>query len=203
MKSPQKNVREKIESFWKWFAANSAALSSNTIPESLISELEDRLFAIERLDWEIGPGQHAPNLFALSPRGDADLLQTTRNIIALAPELPSWEIYPAKPPRAWNLIFTLSGEDSTVEIDAKCWEFVAYKFKDGTYDLLFKPDDRKGLSEDYLCWAATIVVDGEIGEEARIEKVGQIEVVSSWNEREAPSARKLELGSLSELFDKQ
>lgn len=201
LKTPSEKLCERIADFWRWFGANCGGLTPNVISEPLISELESRLFAMERLDWEIGPGRSQPNLFALSPGGDEDLLRISRNIIALAPEVSGWEFHPAKPPRVWNLVFTLAVEDSPVEIDGKCWESVAYKFEDGTFNLVLKPNDRMGLSEEYLSWAATIIVDGEIGEEARMERVGQIEVVTSWDEREARSARALEIGLLSELFD--
>ena len=102
-------------------------LAGHNLSEDLISQLEKRVFAIERLDWEIGPGRNAPNMFALSPHGDHELLQITRNIVAKAPELDGWEFYPTKPPREWNLVFDVVANGKDVEIDAKLWEFVVYR----------------------------------------------------------------------------
>ncbi len=186
-----------ISRFWSWFSDHSVELADANIPQTLIAQLEEQLFAIHRLDWEIGPGRSAPNLFALSPRGDRQALKLTRGIVAQAPKLTGWEFYPAKQPREWNLVFSLNVKDKEVEIDGKRWEFVAYKFDDGTYDLVLKPDSTKGLSDDYLNWAATIIADGEIGEEKRLELIGNIEVVKTWDEKAVRSARILEPGLLA------
>jgi hypothetical protein len=167
--------------------------------KSTIADLEEHLFAIHRLDWEIGPGHLAPNLFALSPRGDRQALEITRGIVALAPKLSDWEFYPAKPPRSWSLVFNLNVGTKSVTIDGKRWEFVAYKFDDGTYDLMLKPDNPAGLSAEYLNLAATIIVDGEIGEENRIDRVGNIELVTSWDEDAAKYSRILEPGLLASV----
>ena len=190
---------EHINNFWKWFFDHSAELAAANVPESLINELEQRLFLIHRLDWEIGPGVKETKLFALSPKGDKEILSLTRYIITEAPKIKNWEFYPAKPRRTWNLVFDLMVDRKPFEIDAKLWEFVAYKFSDGTYDLLFKPDIGVTLTEDYLYWAATIIVDGEIGEEKRMEMIGNIEILTVWDEKAAPLARKLEIGLLGQL----
>jgi len=200
MKSLQGNVHKKTSEFWSWFKERSSELAAGDIPEGLIEELEARLFAIHKLDWEIGPGRNAANLFALSPTGDEELLKLTRAVIAEAPDLPDWEFCPAKPPRNWDLVFSLTVDDASIEIDGKLWEFVAYKFKDGTYDLILKPDSTKGLSDDYLNWAAMIIADGELGEETRMELVQDLEVVRTWEAKVAPSAKKLQPGLLAKLL---
>ena len=191
---------DSVPRFWEWFADNQAALAMASVPDSLVVELEARLFAICKLDWEIGPGRNAPNMLALSPRGDPGLLQLTRGIVAQAPPLSGWEFHPAKPPRTWNLVFTLEKADSRTEIDAKLWEFVLYKFRDGTFDLLLKPERNLALPEDYLGWAAIIIADGEIGEETRMERISTLEVVNSWDDKSAKNASKLEPGLLAKLM---
>jgi hypothetical protein len=200
MKSLPVNAHRETSEFWGWFKKHSSELAAHDIPEALIEELETRLHEIHELDWEIGPGRNAPNFFALSPRGDKDLLKLTRAVITKAPDLPAWEFFPAKPPRNWNLVFSLTVDDASIEIDGKLWEFIAYKFKDGTYDLVFKPDSTKGLSEDYLYWAAMIIADGELGEEIRMELVQTLEVVTAWDAKMTPSARKLQPGGLAKLL---
>jgi len=172
-------ANDNIDRFWRWFSEHEFALADANIPQALIADLEARLFAIHPLDWEMGPGRNAPNFFALSPRGDPQVLQVAKQIVARAPILVNWEFYPAKPPRNWNLRFSLMIDDRSVEIDGKRWEFVAYRFKDGSYDLVFKPDCDYGVTPDYLQWAATIIADGELGEETRMTHVPNIEVVMS------------------------
>ena len=192
---------EDVASFWRWFSEHSSELAAKSVLPDLVAQLETRLFAIARLDWEIGPGRNAANLFALSPRGDQEALQLTQSVIAQAPNLTDWEFYPAKPPRNWNLAFKLRVNDEAIEIDGKQWEFVAYEFNDGTYDLMFRSNSTQDLSEDYLNWAATIIVDGELGEEKRMKAIGNIEVVEAWDTKAAPAARKLEVGLLSKVID--
>jgi len=189
-----------ITEFWTWFADHRAQLSDGKSVEPLIPELEEKLFAICRVDWEIGPGRKAPHLFALSPRGSCETLDITRLIIDQAPSIDGWEFSPAKPPRFWQLVFELKVDDDEITIDGKTWEFVIYRFKDGTYDLLFKPGDGNDLPEEYKRWAATIIADGEIGEEKRMRLVGTIEVVENWDEKTARSARKLESGLLGSVI---
>src|SRR5579863_9188193 len=98
MKSPLNSTGNEIELFWRWFSEHSSQLDPDSISNALVAELEKRLFSICRLDWEIGPGIDAANLFALSPRGEDQLLLLTRMMVARAPRLPDWEFYPAKPP---------------------------------------------------------------------------------------------------------
>jgi hypothetical protein len=190
----------KIQSFWRWFSEHSAELAAGSVSQPLVSELERRLFAIHRLDWEIGPGQTSPNLFALSPRGDLKLLRVTRSVIAQAPSLIGWEFHPAKPPRAWKLAFSIMVNDKAIEIDGKLWEFLLFEFKDATYDLVLKPNRGRTLPEECLHWAATIIADGELGEETRMDRISNIEVVKTWDEVMARSARKLEPGLLARVL---
>lgn len=193
-------LSETTAAFWSWFLAHRQELAADEITQPLVEQLEERLFAIHRLDWEIGPGRETPNFFALSPRGNRSTLAVTRGIVAQAPEVEGWSFYPAKPPRQWNLVFTLDVQGKEVEIDAKQWQFIAYEFDDGTFDLVFKPDSLKGLPADYLNWAAVIIADGEIGEEKRMELIGNIEVVDKWEGKAAASAQPLDVGALAKIL---
>jgi hypothetical protein len=190
----------KIAAFWEWFFEHRSRLESKDIDRDLIAQLEERLFLIKRLDWEIGPGVNLPHQFSLSPRGDVQTLQITKEIVAQAPLMADWEFFAAKPPKKWNLVFDLMIEGASYEFDGKLWEFVAYKFKDGTYDLVFKPDSTKDLLQKYLYWAGTIIVDGEIGEEESLTKVGKIEITPTWNEKSIKSVRRLEVGLLAQVI---
>lgn len=190
-----------VDGFWKWFVEHRDQLGRRDLPDSLVRELENRIFSLHELDWEIGPGQHAPNMFCLSPSGEKDLLQITQQIVKRAPDLNDWEIHSAKPARKWDLVFNLAVDSRNVEMDGKQWEFVVYKFNDGTYDLLFKPEKKnEELSDEYLNWAATIIADGELGEETRMSLIGQVEVVKSWDARSMHAARKVEPGLLARLL---
>jgi len=193
---------KEIAGFWEWFSKHHSELAAPSLPQQLIEDLENHLFAIHRLDWEIGPGLGTRNFFALSPRGDEKLLPLTRSIIAQAIKINNWDFYPAKPPRQWDLFFKLDVGGQEVEVDGKLWEFVAYRFEDGTYDLIFRPNRGHKLPEDYLYWAASIILDGEMGEEKRIELIKNIEIVKSWDETAAKSAQPVRVGLLANLLTK-
>jgi hypothetical protein len=197
MASPQLN---NISQFWKWFAENNVVLGHKDVPESLVAQLEEHLFAIDRFDWEIGPGSVRQHRFSLSPCGDIEKLTLTQTIVKAAPSLDGWEFYSAKQPREWMLSFSLMADNLPVEIDAKLWEIVVYKLKNGMYDILFKPNTTMGLKEEHLYWAATIILDGELGEEKRIEKIAGVEIVSDWSDDTRKSARALEVGMLNRII---
>lgn len=193
------STREEIDEFWGWFSDHSEELRPNRVTPQLIAELEHRLFAIRKLDWEIGPAKDERARLVISPAGNRDQLPVVREIIARAPLLPRWEFHAGKVRRDWNLRFTIDVGDRSVEIDAKRWEFVLYEFKDGTFDLVLKPDEPQDLSPVHLDLAAVIIVDGELGEETRLSKILALDVVSAWNSEQSGSARSLEPGLLAKL----
>jgi hypothetical protein len=67
------------------------------------------------------------------------------------------------------------------------------------HDLAFKPNNTEGLTIDDLNWAATVIVDGEIGEENRMRLIRRIEIVKSWDEQNT-LATALRPGTLSTLL---
>jgi hypothetical protein len=55
----------RIATFWCWFEANAAELGADAPP---VAALEAQLRSIWELGWELGPGEHEPHMFVLSPR---------------------------------------------------------------------------------------------------------------------------------------
>lgn len=199
MKSLQNAPSPAIVAFWDWFSSKQTELVSENLDAGLVGELEDRLFQIEELDWEIGPGTHKANMFAVSPAGDQKTLQLCRQVIAYAPCLPDWEFYPAKPPRKWQLRFTLATESGEILVNGADWEVVCSPVGD-RWDLTFRPSHVLQLEVASLSWAATILTDGELGEEMRMEKVENIRVVEQWPPNLSCKAQQLSLGLLRTLL---
>lgn len=195
------SIVSKINRFWQWFSRHRSELSRKPISQILIRELETHLFAIAEVDWEIGPGITDTHLFSLSPRGDFELLYMTTTIIERAPHLPDWQFSAAKLPRQWNLQFQIDHDGTPVAIDASQWEYLLYRFKDGTFELLLRPDDRKGLSQEQLELAAIIIADGELGEKRRMLLVGEMVVVGEWDATEAPHVASLRRNILRKLVN--
>jgi len=188
-----------VTSFWAWFEKQHEKLAADEVEPALLEELDARVRRMGEFDWEVGPGRKQPCFFALSPAGEVEALAHTRRVIAQAPKLPGWELYPAKPPRQWSLEFEIDRKGHDVSIDGRDWEVVAYRFKDGTFDVLLKPPDDCDLSDEEADLAARIIIDGELGEAVALELVGDLETVREWDAKAAPSARKLELGLLSSI----
>jgi hypothetical protein len=192
-------VQGEVSLFWAWFEKHREQLAAVEVDPELVEALDARVCRMGNFDWEIGPGRKQACFFALSPAGEVKALAHTRRVIEQAPELPGWELYPAKPPRQWSLVFELDRNGRDVSIDGGDWEVVVYRFKDGTFDVVLKPPDESDLSDEEADWAARVIVDGELGEAVALELVGAIETVRQWGAKAAAAARKLELGLLSSV----
>jgi len=193
-------ANNKIEHFWGWFKSIAENIEENILMSEFTSELEERISGIADIDWEIGPGVHSKWLFVLSPKGDRDLLKITKKIIICAPKIDEWEFYYAKPAKRWNLIFYIKYKDNDVLVDGSTWEYKLFEFPDGTFDIVFRPNNASNLSENDLWLAACIIVDGEIGEERRIEFIKNIEIVSDWDDGTSQKGNHLKLGVLNKLI---
>jgi hypothetical protein len=198
-------MQKEIQEFWRWFMGHREQLSSRSVLDATIKELEDKLSSLKITDWEIGPGKKAKYMMAFSPAGNSNTLEITKEIIKSCPTelLKEWEFYPAKAPKNWDLRFFINNNnDESIEVDGKLWELIVYKFKDKTYDVVMKPPEAllKSLNSEALNWAAIIIVDGEIGEELRITRVKDIEVVKKWDSKDQTMVKVLRPGLLLNMI---
>jgi hypothetical protein len=192
-------IQDNVTSFWAWFEKHREELAAVEMEPELLEELDTRVRRMGTFDWEVGPGRKQACFFALSPAGEIEALAQTRRVIEQAPKLPGWEFYPAKPPRQWSLEFEIDRDGQDIGIDGRDWELVAYRFKDGRFDVLLKPPDGSDLSDEEAELAARVIVDGELGEAVALELVGDVKTVRRWDEKAAQAARKLEPGLLSSI----
>jgi Cysteine-rich CPCC len=161
---------EAIAAFWKWFATISSRLAASDTDPTLLDVLSKRVSLLgEGLKWEFGPGHTEENAFVISPVGEKRWLAATRCIVERASVLAGWEFHAAKPPKVWNLKFSITG----VACDANPWRYVLYAFPDDTYDIVVEQNNVADLRP----LAANIVVDGLLGEDVRLEIIGDIEAV--------------------------
>lgn len=169
---------------------------------ALIAELGRRVDALGPFDFELGPLDDG-SYFALTPRGSFSGLVATRAIVARAPAIPGWTLYPAKPPKPWNvaaLLVTIAGVK--VKVDASAWEFMVYRHDDGLCDVLFRPPTEPRLPGSEAERIATTLVDGELGEERRMVAIDRVEVVTAWSDREAAAAAPLRPGDLARALER-
>ncbi|PRQ10121.1 hypothetical protein [Enhygromyxa salina] len=174
-----------VHSFWAWFETVAPILAQNFENPQIHEELDRQVSRLGGMTWELGPGHAAQNALTLTPDGDPDLLRATKHIVALAPSIPNWEFHPAKPPKEWALTFSLETEGETVvDVDANRWRYVLLRFPDSTFDILLRQDGTELHDDDDRYVAAIIVLDGLLGEEARMSLVGSIELVDAFSAEE-------------------
>jgi len=175
---------EAIEAFWKWFATISPRLAASDTDPTLLDALSKRVALLgEDLHWEFGPGRTEEHAFVISPDGDKRWLATTRYIVERAPVLAGWQFHPAKPPKQWDLKVSIEG----IAYDANPWRYVLYAFPDDTYDIVVEQNNVADLRP----LAANIVVDGLLGEDVRLEIIGDIDVVDALDDQEGISIEHL------------
>jgi hypothetical protein len=75
-----------------------------------------------------------------------------------------------RPRKKWDLRFEIEGASGPIEVDARSWRFVAYRYPDGIYDVVVLVDEPSlaPLDRDL---AARIAVEGQLGEEALLTAV--------------------------------
>jgi hypothetical protein len=168
----------KVHEFWSWFASVAAQLGKNFRNSSITDELDTRLGELGQLVWELGPGLDAEHALVVSPDGDPERLPISRHIVALAPNIQGWEFHPARPPKQWELQFSIeSDEGETIPIDARSWRYVMLKFPDGTFDVLFEQPNATEIDEGDRWTACMILLDGLLGEATRMAFIGDVEPV--------------------------
>src|SRR6266545_1399463 len=79
-----------IEAFWRWWAAEGAALTAGSIadgdPERMVAQLSERVHAVHPgLAWELGAGSTSRHLLVVSPEGDASVRPVARRWLRAAP----------------------------------------------------------------------------------------------------------------------
>ena len=183
------NHKSETESFWAWFEGIASSLSESFEREKLLAELDARASRLGDVTWEIGPGSDGSDVFVVSPDGNKDLLERTRSIVESAPKIPGWELCFSRPPRDWDLRFSIEGSSGeAISVDAREWCYVLYKFPDETFDIVVEQSNLETADEDARDRAATILLDGQIGEAMRIELIRGIEAVVVLNDSDRQKA---------------
>ena len=184
-------AEDDIDFFWAWFAENSARISADPDGEVVLEELDRRVAALGCPAWEIGPGSEADWFLAISPDGDERALPLTQAIVRVAPSVPGWEFLPHRPMKSWDLRFEIEGDSGPVDIDARAWSFVAYRYREGRYDLVVSVGDEAKLAPGDRELAVRIAVEGQLGEQALLTKINELEAVVELSTEQVSRSRPL------------
>jgi hypothetical protein len=178
---------DQIGTFWEWFATARESLPEEA---AAVEELDRRVSDLGCPAWEIGPGERAEWFLALSPDGDPASLALTRKVVGAAPSIPGWELLSHRPRKQWDLRFEIESESGPIEVDARTWRFVAYRYPDGLYDLVILADD-PSLAPPDRDLAVYLADEGQLGEEALMTVVNRIEAVTEVSDAEVERSRSL------------
>ena len=169
---------EKILAFWSWFQSVAEQLSENYDNPALLADLDAKVSELGNLAWELGPGSREENALAISPDGVAEWLPITQRIAAMAPAIPRWEFHPARPARDWNLEFSITASaGGDIDIDAREWRYVIFRFPDGTFDLILEQNNLFSASDEDRFTASVVLLDGLLGEARRLLWIRDVESV--------------------------
>lgn len=182
-----------IRMFWEWFSKIRKDFGPDFENVALLDELDGWVNKLGDFSWEIGPGKIKENMLVISPNGDPELLLETKRIVSNAPPCDEWEFYYAKQPKEWELKFEYNTEDGKqVEIDASEWKYVLLRYEDGMFAIIIKGSYHlRPLSDDDQLMAAEIVLDGELGEEMRIQNICEIDIVGAFDSSQESNAGEI------------
>lgn len=181
-----------IDAFFDWFAANAVALTHASQDPDLVATLNGRVDLMNpKFAWEIGPGSKAEWSFALSPDGDDSVSEGVRYAISRAPEIPGWEFHAFRQPRDAPPVVDLDTPRGPVEIDANNAEYVLLRARDGTLDMIIALPVAKQLRSEEQCALAVLLLDGLIGEEARMSLIKNVEFVEAFEPKYQGRATKI------------
>lgn len=194
------NNEKRINEFWTWFIKYKTYLAPENISDNLISKLDDKILSLGDFNWEIHKGDTEENMLIISPGGDVDLIPETNKVIRLAPKIENWEFRYYKPSKNWDFQLTLYEEDNVKKIlDVKDWEYVLYKFRDGTFDIIFKTRNLNSVTKDEQLLIADIVLESIIGEENSLRLIKKIEFVDEFKDVDKQKSNSIKV--LKQHFD--
>ncbi len=177
----KKNAKKEasILEFWNWFEVYQNRLQSDKITNELIIILNNKISLLGDFGWEIREGSSKNNMLIISPSGKAKLLNDTKAIIELAPELDEWEFLYFKPAKNWDYCFSIDEIDSKRMIDASQWQYVLLKYHDD-YEIIIKADTLKVIPEEYHMIAVDIVLESILGEELSLTLISEVDLVNEF-----------------------
>lgn len=165
--------------FWHWFELNESrilGLFSNA-DTNLMEEITMRLKLLDKqLVWEIGPSQNKGQFFAISPNGDRNKLNITRDLILSAYESKIWDFFPAKPKKVWKRKVEQNKNDV---FDFNEWKYHLKAFNNREFfDVYFVPPPKHSENKNDLKMMKVFAVS-ELGEELYLKIIGDVSI--DWN----------------------
>jgi hypothetical protein len=175
---------EQIQNFWKWFqsvAENLELMINRSETVQVVTLLSPKMKGLySGTSWEVGPGLERPFALSFGLAGQLTNLTTTRAIVALAPRLANWEFFPARPPKQWQMKFTLPQlAGRGVEVDCRRWEYALTAFNDSEFfDICVMADNIENFGKAARLQAASILLEGILGEINFLRLIDHVGVIT-------------------------
>jgi len=187
-----------IFAFWSWLEDNLGRIRtvlldpSHPDREYVVSSLDQHILAIGTFTWDIEKGMHRPWSLTISPNGDPDLLEQTKAIVEQAPDLADWEFYPAHQPKKQDFAFTVYDEEMNQQsVDANPWHYVLIPAGGRQHTLLIEAGNCPHLDDNTLYAAVNHLVTCLLGEETKIHRIADIEIVDELDEEHHKAAKPI------------
>lgn len=179
-----KNQHQQITEFWEWFSQTEAQFRSffgddfRGDKKMLIHTMDNWVLSFGKFAWEIGPGEHQPFHFILSPNGDAEHLNLSKQIMSYAPDLPHWDFYFAKPIKTNALQFQIYNSVLELqEIDAQDWKVALLSSYGNKFELIIEAKNLLSFDTDTRYTAGHQVILNLLGEDQKIQYIDSIRMV--------------------------
>lgn len=177
-------VDMKARDFWSWFSGVvpqlQQQLDDDSVDDGLLGELDQAILSLGDFGWEVGPDEDGSGyIFVLSPGSDLELLKEAEAVIAEAPRFARWRLFSCRPKKTgWTLKFLVYDEAGReFEFDGSTCEFKIV-IEGGKSRVLLRGPGFRLLPGSRHHDAAGILLDGILGESARMKLVSSYEVVS-------------------------
>jgi hypothetical protein len=167
--------------FWDWFQQFDFASEAILTDGAFLFELDKRISDFGNFVWEVGPGKYKPYSLVISPGGDVELLEDTKEFISVAPVMENWEFYFSRQIKEWKNCFSVKIGDENILVDVSGWEYVLFCYDDGMFDIELKPIPYMEIFDGDKYGIIEMVVDSIVGEELRLKKILSIEIVKAFD----------------------
>jgi hypothetical protein len=174
--------------FWSWFRDQRITIESllNGSDVNALKELVGPRVAelTSRLGWELGPGLKKRYAFSFTLNGDIANARIAAKILRCAPTFEQWELHVGRPRKNWDLTFRMRNQkEQKVFINAASWEYYLTSFgNDTTFDITLIGHDLPSLDDEAKMQAASIVIQGCIGERNALERIDSVNILTECTE---------------------
>ena len=180
---------ENILDFWRWFIKNESRIQKCILTkdskeqEKIVHSLNEFVLGFGAFFWDIGQNEEDQWFFTISPNLNSDLLQTSKSVIALAPNHLNWFFYSSKQTKTWD--YRLEVYDELLDIftvDTSKWYYNAFEEEDGSIELIFEIGPLAKKHSEAIENAITAFIINELGEEILISEISNIDFFELFDE---------------------